>query len=150
MRWIVWSARRRLRPPEPPGHRHGLRSNPLRLALRGGDGTGGGRLAAIFCGSRQPVSRVANWGRQVSLALAAAHSAGIVHRDIKPENLMLRPDGYIKVLDFGMARRISGDHGNPTNGSTAGTLRYMSPEQVGEGGCRRRATSSRWASCSTN
>src|SRR5205807_1314626 len=54
---------------------------------------------------------------QVASALAAAHETGVVHRDIKPENIMLRPDGYAKVLDFGIAklteRRLESDLGDP-------------------------------------
>src|SRR6266850_5376311 len=79
---------------------------------------------------------------QVASALAAAHETGIVHRDIKPENIMLRPDGYVKVLDFGIAKlaeqelpaTIPRDEALllvETNlGSILGTVRYMSPEQA--------------------
>jgi TolB-like protein len=79
---------------------------------------------------------------QVASALAAAHQAGIVHRDIKPENIMLRPDGYVKVLDFGIAKLAEQEVPAtiPTDealslvetnlGSVLGTARYMSPEQA--------------------
>src|SRR6266436_6906120 len=79
---------------------------------------------------------------QVASALATAHEAGIVHRDIKPENIMLRPDGYVKVLDFGIAKLAEQELPATmprdealllvgTNlGSILGTVRYMSPEQA--------------------
>lgn len=71
-------------------------------------------------------------GIGVAGALAVAHEAWIVHRDIKPENLMLRPDGVVKVLDFGVAALTSdGDRTDPLRrGTLAGTLHYLSPEQV--------------------
>src|SRR6266481_3994385 len=80
---------------------------------------------------------------QMASALAAAHNAGIVHRDIKPENIMLRPDGYVKVLDFGIAKLAESAFAEATAdgagsmtlaetnlGSILGTVRYMSPEQA--------------------
>jgi serine/threonine protein kinase/Tfp pilus assembly protein PilF len=82
---------------------------------------------------------------QVATALATAHDAGIVHRDIKPENVMLRSDGYVKVLDFGLAKfiekRLLGfsssdpdaetqDFVNTNPGAVMGTISYMSPEQA--------------------
>lgn len=77
---------------------------------------------------------------QVAIALAAAHAAGIIHRDIKPENVMIRKDGYVKVLDFGIAKlgERGGEHSEPdtlvraptTPGMIIGTVRYMSPEQA--------------------
>ena len=79
---------------------------------------------------------------QICGALSAAHSAGIIHRDIKPENIMVRRDGYIKVLDFGLAkltepRGSTTDTEAPTKamvntgaGTVMGTANYMSPEQA--------------------
>lgn len=78
---------------------------------------------------------------QIASALEAAHAAGIAHRDIKPENIMLRSDGYVKVLDFGLAKlteqQTSGDAAAPAienvrtdPGTRMGTANYMSPEQA--------------------
>jgi serine/threonine protein kinase/Flp pilus assembly protein TadD len=78
--------------------------------------------------------------RQVLEALRAAHRAGIVHRDLKPQNIMVRFDGYVKVLDFGLAKRIPVSSGFQTEntalteaslgGQILGTVAYMSPEQI--------------------
>src|SRR5437867_5979350 len=91
---------------------------------------------------RMEVGEAVDVAIQVASALAAAHETGIVHRDIKPENIMLRPDGYVKVLDFGIAKLAEQEVPVTmaekealllveTNlGSILGTVRYMSPEQA--------------------
>src|SRR5881296_659279 len=92
---------------------------------------------------RMEVGEAIDVAIQVASALAAAHEAGIVHRDIKPENIMLRPDGYVKVLDFGIAKLAESAFAEATAdregrmtligtilGSVLGTVRYMSPEQA--------------------
>ncbi|MDQ3472938.1 MAG: serine/threonine protein kinase, partial [Acidobacteriota bacterium] len=80
---------------------------------------------------------------QIADALAAAHKAGIIHRDVKPENIMIRPDGYVKVLDFGLAKltehssstaisteAVTRAKERTTPGLVMGTVNYMSPEQA--------------------
>lgn len=86
------------------------------------------------------LDEVVNIALQIAGALSAAHSAGIVHRDIKPENIMVRPDGLVKVLDFGLAQPFECEGGSKgvqasldsrtDSGSLMGTTNYLSPEQV--------------------
>jgi len=99
-------------------------------------------LRAALAPGRMSAHRALEIAVQVASALAAAHDAGVVHRDIKPENIMLRPDGYVKVLDFGIAKliermRASDGHTIETTallqtrlGLVLGTAHYMSPEQA--------------------
>jgi len=82
------------------------------------------------------LSKLARYGIQVARGLRAAHEAGIIHRDIKPENIMVRPDGYVKLVDFGLAVTTISANGETGSlrltreGTLVGTLAYLSPEQA--------------------
>jgi eukaryotic-like serine/threonine-protein kinase len=74
----------------------------------------GQTLRQLMDGAPLALSRAIDMTTQIANALAVAHAAGIVHRDIKPENVMIRPDGYLKVLDFGIAKLLTGRQGDRT------------------------------------
>ena len=105
-----------------------------------------GRRLRDFVGTSElTLNQIVEVAIQVASALETAHAAGIIHRDIKPENIMLRPDGYAKVLDFGLAKLTETEFGSDDpeasdgrntpvfetrTGILLGTVNYMSPEQV--------------------
>jgi eukaryotic-like serine/threonine-protein kinase len=106
----------------------------------------GQTLRARMARERLTITEAVDIGLQVAGALAYAHEKGVVHRDVKPENIMLRPDGYVKVLDFGIAKLTerraatvtADDLGEAQTrmqvetspGMVLGTPYYMSPEQA--------------------
>ena len=92
----------------------------------------GETLREVMAKRRLNAGEVLDVAIGVAGALAAAHDAGIIHRDIKPENIMLRPDGYVKVLDFGLAKLAEPESAlnDSSTGAVLGTLLYISPEQA--------------------
>jgi serine/threonine protein kinase/tetratricopeptide (TPR) repeat protein len=118
-----------------------------------------GRSLRAFVGDPQVTWQTKlRWLVDVGAALSAAHEAGLVHRDIKPENVIVRDDGRIKVLDFGIARRATSERGEKDDthaqhgvgtltgkGVIVGTLQYMPPEQLGARPIDGRADQFAWA-----
>lgn len=102
----------------------------------------GSTLRKQMAETRLKLSEALDATIQIASALAASHAAGIIHRDIKPENIILRPDGYVKVLDFGLvklaerqvtranSRASLSDSFDTHPGMILGTVQYMSPEQT--------------------
>jgi eukaryotic-like serine/threonine-protein kinase len=102
----------------------------------------GETLRAVLARGKLNLRKALDIALQVGSALAAAHRSGVLHRDIKPENVMLRPDGYVKVLDFGLAKLTEQQPSSDNHelgkaavlqtrpGLVLGTARYMSPEQA--------------------
>lgn len=100
----------------------------------------GHTLRARLQTGAMPVAETLDIAEQTLAALVAAHDAGVVHRDLKPENLLLRPDGVVKVLDFGLAKLTdqtapasapdAAGHTVSIPGRVLGTVAYMSPEQA--------------------
>ncbi len=88
----------------------------------------GGDLRARIEAGIPPLQAVA-WARQIGSALAEIHKVGITHRDLKPGNIMLRDDGSIALIDFGLAKRMRIEQELTDSGEIFGTPYYMSPEQ---------------------
>jgi Tol biopolymer transport system component len=129
-------------------------SHPNIASIFGVEDSGGGRalvmelvqgptLADVLAKGPIPLDEAVPIFRQIAEALEAAHEQGIVHRDLKPENIKLRPDGMVKILDFGIAKTIeaTGADGSQTSSPTTtstptaigvilGSAAYMAPEQA--------------------
>jgi serine/threonine protein kinase len=114
-------------------YRSGESPTGLFIAMEWVDGS---TFRSIMNAGQVEIAQAMDWGGQAARALSAAHTAGILHRDIKPENIMLRKDGVVKILDFGLARDEGVVRPEPNSrgasgtisGTLSGTLLYMPPE----------------------
>ena len=89
-----------------------------------------GKPLREVCGKPVPIPDVLDIGVQIAEVLAAAHAGGVIHGDIKPEKHIPAPDRYVKLLDFGLARKVTTESLALGFSPVLGTLRYMSPEQA--------------------
>lgn len=100
----------------------------------------GHALSTLIAAGSLSIDQILRYGQQMTDALAHAHGRGVVHRDFKSPNVIVTPEGHVKVLDFGLAKRLAGEHlADATTASrhsltaagvVAGTLAYMAPEQL--------------------
>ena len=94
----------------------------------------GKSLTELIPAKGLPLKEALDYAVQIAGGLAKAHAVGIIHRDVKPGNIMVTPDGVVKLLDFGLARRVQRAESETASltqeGEIAGTPAYMSPEQV--------------------
>ena len=114
---------------------YGVEDRALILELVEGDD-----LSAVIARGALPLDDALAVARQIALALEGAHDAGVIHRDLKPANIKVRPDGTVKVLDFGLAKTANDSSASDGSALTSpattglgvilGTAAYMSPEQA--------------------